>query len=171
MPRRRIYDDELHAQFVTFSCCKRRRLLDHARARQVVIGLLATELATHEGTCCGFVVMPDHVHAIVWFHEPGRLSRFMKQWKQKSSVQLKKLVRGQLAGYFKTIDRKDPFWQPRYYPFNLYSEKKAVEKLDYMHLNPVRAGLVEKAVDWPWSSARYFDGGKSVGVPLEWIFS
>ena len=40
-----------------------------------------------------------------------------------------------------------------------------------MHLNPVRAGLVEKAVDWAWSSARYFDSGKSVGVPLEWIFS
>ncbi len=69
MPGRRIYDDELHAQFVTFSCYHRRRLLDHARARQVVISLLATELTTHEGTCCGFVVMPDHVHAIVWFHE------------------------------------------------------------------------------------------------------
>ncbi len=171
MSRRCIYDDELHAQFVTFSCYRRRRLLDHARTRQVVISLLATELATHEGTCCGFVVMPDHVHAIVWFREPGRLSHFMKQWKQKSSVQLKKLVRGQLAGYFKTIDRKDPFWQPRYYPFSLYSEKKATEKLDYMHLNPVRAGLVGKAVDWAWSSARHFDSGKSVGVPLEWIFS
>ena len=132
MSRRRVCDDELHAQFVTFSCYRRRRLLDHARARQVVISLLATELATHEGICCGFVVMPDHVHA---------------------------------------IDRKDPFWQPRYYPFNLYSQKKATEKLDYMHLNPVRAGLVEKAVDWAWSSARYFDSGKSVGVPLEWIFS
>ena len=40
-----------------------------------------------------------------------------------------------------------------------------------MHLNPVRAGLVEKATDWAWNSARYFDSGKSVGVPLEWIFS
>jgi len=56
-------------------------------------------------------------------------------------------------------------------PFNLYSEKKALEKLDYMHLSPVRAGLVEKAVDRAWSSARYFESGKSVGVPLEWIFS
>jgi len=86
-------------------------------------------------------------------------------------VPLKKLVRGQWAGYFKTIDRKDPFRQPRYYAFNLYSEKKALEKLDYMHMNRVRAGLVEKAVDWAWSSARYFDSAKSVGVPLEWIFS
>ena len=119
MSRQCIYDDELHAQFVTFSRYRRRRLLDHARARQIVISLLAAEL----------------------------------------------------AGYFKTTDRKDPFWQPRYYPLNLYSQKKATEKLDYMHLNPVRAGLIEKAVDRPWSSARHFDSGKSVGVPLEWIFS
>ncbi|MHC4401670.1 MAG: transposase [Planctomycetota bacterium] len=47
--------------FVTFSCCRRRRLVDPARARQVAIGLLAKELATHEGICRRFVVMPDHV--------------------------------------------------------------------------------------------------------------
>lgn len=170
MPNRRIYDDELHAQFVTFSCYRRRRLLDHARSRQVVLSLLASELATHQGLCCGFVIMPDHVHAIVWFPRPGQLSHFMKQWKQKSSVRLKRFVRGQLGQYAETLDIKEPFWQPRYYPFNLYSGKKALEKLDYMHLNPVRAGLVERATDWAWSSARYFEHGQPVGVPLEWIF-
>jgi len=45
---------------------------------------------------------------------------------------------------------------------------KLQEKLDYMHLNPVRAGLVEKAVDWPWSSARYYLLGRSVGLPIGW---
>ncbi|MHC4398281.1 MAG: hypothetical protein ACYTG0_01225 [Planctomycetota bacterium] len=51
-----------------------------------------------------------------------------------------------------------------------YSRKRAVEKIDCMHLNPVRAGLVERATDWAWSSARNFEHGKSVGVPLEWVF-
>ena len=78
MAKRRIYDDELHAQFVTFSCYRRRRLLDHPRARQVVMGVLADELRKREGICCGFVVMPDHVHAIVWFPEAGCLSSFMQ---------------------------------------------------------------------------------------------
>ncbi len=85
-------------------------------------------------------------------------------------MQLKKLARGQLGRYFRTIDRKDPFWQPRYYPFNRYSQKKAIEKLDYMHFSPVRADLVEKATDWAWNSARHFEHGKSVGVHLQWIF-
>jgi len=106
MSGRRIYDDQLHAQFVTFSCYRRRRLLDHAGTRQVVISLLATELAAHVGTCSGFAVMPEHVHAIVWFHEPGRLSHFMKQWKRKSSVPLKKLVRGRWAGYYSGSGRE-----------------------------------------------------------------
>lgn len=170
MTKRRIHDDEFHAQFVTFSCYQRRRLLDHAHPRQVVIALLSEELKKHGGTCCGFVVMPDHVHTIVWFPAAGCLSPFMQTWKSRASRQLKKFVRGQMQEYAKSIKPKQPFWQPKYYPFNLYTEKKAKEKLDYMHLNPVRAGLVRQACDWPWSSAQYHEQGRSVGVPLGWVF-
>jgi REP-associated tyrosine transposase len=170
MADRRIHDDELHAQFITFSCYRRRRLLDHPRARQIVMGVLADELVKRDGTCSGFAIMPDHVHAILWFEEVEQLSPFMRVWKSRSSRQLNKFVRGQLGRYAKMIDPKEPFWQPKYYPFNLYSEKKARQKLDYMHLNPVRAGLVEQAIDWRWSSARYYEQGRSVGVPLEWVF-
>ena len=80
------------------------------------------------------------------------------------------MLRGLLPNYAKECARSDPFWQAKYYPFNLYSGKKANEKLDYMHLNPVKAGLVQRAVEWKWSSARYFELGDSVGVPLTWIF-
>jgi len=168
--KRRVYDDEGNAQFVTFSCYQRRRLLDDEEARGIVVAMLAEELAKHEGVCSGFVVMPDHVHAILWFPKPGSLSPMMQTWKSRSSRELKRLVRGRFQQYAKSIDRKDPFWQAKYYPFNLFSEKKAEEKLTYMHLNPVRAGLVERACDWAWSSARYYEEGTPVGVPLEWIF-
>ena len=42
------------------------------------------------------------------------------------------------------------------------------DKLTYMHENPVRAGPVRTACDWPFSSARYYDQGRSVGVPIGW---
>ena len=170
MVKRQIYDDELHAHFVTFSCYRRRRLLDHPITKQIVMGILTEELKKHEGVCCGFVIMPDHVHAIVWFPEVEHLSQFMRVWKSRSSRKLKTFVRGQLSKYTKVIDSAQPFWLPKYYPFNLYTEKKALEKLDYMHLNPVRAGLVKQACDWQWSSARYYEQDESVGVPLEWVF-
>jgi len=54
-----------------------------------------------------------------------------------------------------------PFWQHRYYNFNIYREQKLMEKLDYMHGNPVQRGLVARSEDWTWSSARhYVTGGR-----------
>ena len=46
-------------------------------------------------------------------------------------------------------------WQRRFYPFNVFSEKKRQEKLNYMHNNPVQRGLVSAPGDWPWSSWRF----------------
>ena len=94
----------------------------------------------------------------------------MKTWKQTSSLKLKAMLRGTVPNYASRIPTTDPFWQAKYYPFNLYSPKKALAKLEYMHLNPVGAGLVSRAVDWRWSSAPYYELGEPVGVPLEWIF-
>lgn len=85
-------------------------------------------------------------------------------------MQLKKMLRGVAPQYASKIPLADPFWQPKYYPFNLYPKKKAEEKLDYMHMNPVTAGLVEGAVDWKSSSARHYLLDEPPVVPLEWIF-
>ncbi|MGC1365751.1 MAG: hypothetical protein WA829_08655, partial [Candidatus Acidiferrum sp.] len=52
-------------------------------------------------------------------------------------------------------------WQRRFYDFNVWSEKKLKEKLEYMHANPVQRKLVEYAKDWPWSSwANYAGSGE-----------
>jgi len=170
MANRRIYDQERHAHFVTFSCYHRRRMLDCEPLRDKLLELLVQKLDAYCGICSGFVVMPDHVHLIVWFGKPGELSRFMKSWKQTSSMKLKKMLRGVAPQFASKIPPTDPFWQPKYYPFNLYSQKKAEEKLNYMHKNPVTAGLVERATDWRWSSAQHFLLGELSVVPLEWIF-
>ncbi|QDT66105.1 REP-associated tyrosine transposase [Calycomorphotria hydatis] len=167
MDQRRIIDDELYAHFVTFSCYKRRRLLDEDRLKRIVLGTLSTQLNVFSATCIGYVVMPDHVHAMVWFPKPHCLSDFMRNWKESSSFRAAEFLKS--SNYFKDIGTDDPFWQPKYYPFSLYSRDKVEEKLDYMHENPVRAGLVKRAVDWPWSSARWYLEGRQTGVPLGWI--
>ena len=166
---RRIFDNEGHAQFVTFSCYRRRRLLDDDRCKRCVIGTMGSELAKRAGLCIGFVIMPDHVHSLIWFPEPGNLSDFMHVWKQRSSVQIKRLLQTQLRRYAETFPAEDPVWQARYYPFNVFSEHKVHEKLTYMHENPVRAGLARRAVDWKWGSARWYELRQSVGVPIGWV--
>jgi putative transposase len=49
-----------------------------------------------------------------------------------------------------------PLWHRRYYDFNVFTHNKHVEKLKYMHRNPVRRGLVERPEEWRWSSYRYY---------------
>ena len=97
MAGRRIHDDDLHAHFVTFSCYRRRRLLDHDWAKRVVLGVLNSQLTRRNARCVGFVVMPDHVHAIVWFPIAAQLSVFVQQWKRLTSYEISRLVAGKLS--------------------------------------------------------------------------
>jgi putative transposase len=109
------------------------------------------------------------MHALVWFPQTGQLSQFMQVWKQRTSVEIRRVLESQLCRYAGVIGPNDPVWQPKYHAFNVWSEGKVREKLGYMHENPVRAGLVERAVDWRWSSARWYEHRRPVGLPIGWI--
>ena len=63
-------------------------------------------------------------------------------------------------------DRKH-FWQARYYDFNVFTRKKRLEKLSYMHWNPVKRGLVKEPQDWEWSSFRHYLTGEEGMVEIE----
>jgi putative transposase len=59
------------------------------------------------------------------------------------------------------------FWQRRYYDFNVWTREKTVEKLNYMHRNPVERGLVAMPEDWPWSSFGHYATGEQSTVEIE----
>ena len=62
-------------------------------------------------------------------------------------------------------------WQKRFYDFNVWSERKRVEKLRYIHRNPVKRGLVESPEQWAWSSFRAYASGERAAVGMnvqEW---
>jgi len=66
--------------------------------------------------------------------------------------------------------RTRAFWQARFYDFNVWTTKKRVEKLRYMHRNPVKRGLVESPEQWRWSSYRFYflDEAGAVRVNVGW---
>jgi len=163
---RRIYDDELQVHFVTFSCFRRRRLLDCDELKAVVLRVMVDQLPKQEAQCLGFVIMPDHVHAMVWFPAPKSLSAFIRSWKQRSSFLIRRLLPMALPKYAAALTCRESIWQPRYFDFNVFSEKKLLEKLAYMHGNPVKAGLVDSPCDGTFSSARFYEKGEDVGVPI-----
>jgi putative transposase len=140
--------------FVTFSCYRRQPLLGTARACGVFEQEFEAVRQRYGFVVAGYVVMPEHVHLLVGEPRRSSLSIALQVLKQKTSRKLK--ARGEVQ-----------YWQRRYYDFNVWSEEKRVEKLRYIHRNPVRRGLAEKPEDWAWSSFRHYATGFEGVVEIE----
>ena len=167
MPRQKVYDDELHAHFITFSCDGRRHLLGDDQCKKIAISILDDQLKNRCGKCAGFVIMPNHIHSIIWFPQPGNISEFVQQWKRLCSFQIKQLYRDKLIRYAQHLDPSLPIWLPRFYDFNIFSQDDMLEKLKYIHENPVKAGLAGTAAEWKYSSARWYEMHQPVGVDID----
>jgi putative transposase len=98
--------------------------------------------------------MPEHVHLLISEPERKTLSVVIQMLKQITSHKLK------LAGSVQ-------FWQTRYYDFPVWSESKRVEKLKYIHRNPVKRGLAARPEDWQWSSYLQWSTGHEGRVEIE----
>ena len=157
-PLKRYYGrGDLH--FVTFSCYRRRPLLGTARSRDCFVKILDQVRCKQNFLLLGFVVMPEHVHLLISEAARSNPSIALQVLKQQVSRRLRKRGKrrpeGQLWPKFAETAVEEPhFWQKRFYDFNVWSEKKLKEKLDYTHANPVKRRLVVHPKDWPWSSWR-----------------
>ena len=91
--------------------------------------------------------LPDHWHAIIGPRFPVTISTVMESIKV-SSTRLINRTRG----------GRGVFWQGRFFDRALRTVKEYNEKVEYIHLNPVKAGLVKRPEDWPWSSVHDYTG-------------
>ena len=104
----------------------------------------------------GYVIMPEHIHLLVSEPETETLSAALKSLKQGVARRL--------------IGEQEHFWQKRYYDFNIRNHRQFVEKLRYIHRNPVKRGLCAAPGDWAWGSFRHYASGVEgrVGIESEW---
>jgi len=97
--------------------------------------------------------MPEHVHLLIGEPQRATLAEALKSLKQGVSRRL--------------IGDAEHFWQERYYDFNIRHHGQFVEKLRYIHRNPVKRGLCEHPEDWEWSSFRHYATGWEGRVEIE----
>jgi len=162
-----------HLHFVTFSCYRRLPLLGSVRARNEFVLVLGEVRRAYDFKLVGYVIMPEHVHLLI--SESGRAnpSIVIKMLKQRVSRRLrarrrKRVPAAQGRFSFARGDRQlKQFWQRRFYDFNVWSRKKRIEKLNYMHMNPVKRGLVKNPKDWPWSSLSFYQGKGDVLLGID----
>jgi len=174
--RVRHYDDGAEPHELTFSCYRRIPLLtDPWRLEQLS---RAFDRATRRlgWSVAAFVFMPEHVHTIVYPHEPGlEVSRLLYAIKRPYSFRVKERMAQEGDPLLDRLTiRQRPgrhtfrFWQEGPgYDRNLTSAQAVEAAIDYLHMNPVRRGLVERAIDYRWSSARWYaDDGRHVDPSL-----
>ena len=150
----RRYQNERHFHFITFSCYQRRPKLTSPSACLAFERALEQTRRHYGFIVLGYVIMPEHVHLLVGEPDLKVLSRALQSLKQSVSRKLALRV-------------AEPFWTKRYYDMNVWSEKKRIEKLRYIHRNPVKRGLVARPEDWRWSSFVHYATGTEGIVEIE----
>jgi REP-associated tyrosine transposase len=148
-----------HLHFITCSCYRRLPFLGSARARDRFLAILEQTRQRYRFVIVGYVVMPEHIHLLVAEPEVGTPSTVMQVLKQRTARALlpnKKREDPRQRDLFGDASPRRAFWQARFYDFNVWTIRKRVEKLRYMHRNPVKRGLVESPEQWRWSSYRFY---------------
>ncbi len=154
MPSRlKRFQQSRQSHFITFTCYHRQPLLDTVAARQTLERALERIRRSFGLQVYGYVVMPDHVHLLLSEPDRDTLANALKSLKQGVARRL--------------IGTREHFWQKRYYDFNIRDYKQFLEKLRYIHRNPVRGGLCGRPEDWEWSSFRHYATGCEGRVEIE----
>ncbi len=153
----RFYGDgDLH--FVTFSCYRRLPHLGGPKARNTFVNKLRSVCDAHHFLLVGYVVMPEHVHLLISETPDCTPSDAIQILKDQVAFDLNQ-----------NLAHLTPFWDRRFYDFNVYSVYKRREKLQYMHMNPIKRGLVRNPRFWPWSIFLNYEKGLPGLIPIDFV--
>lgn len=130
-----------------------------------------------------YVIMTNHVHMIISKTGEVKLEAIMRDMKKFTSSKLIEAVQTnkeesrrewlldlfRKAGSENSNNKIYQFWQQENHPIQCSTPEILRQKMNYIHENPVRAGFVEKAEDWLWSSASDYYLGKKGAIDLSYV--
>lgn len=127
----------------------------------------------------GYVIMPDHIHLLIWPRTSQLVTDFMRDFKRFTSGRIARQAKlegktdwtEQFGSAGNETDRAEyKVWQDSFWEQSIYTEVVLKQKLDYIHLNPVRAGFVAEPGKYPYSSYRnyYLDDNQLIDIDREW---
>ncbi len=119
----------------------------------------------HQFKLLGYVIMPDHLHLMLWPQGKSMLDAVMRDFKKFTAVRI--ILQAEIEGrtdlleQFKAAGKEtgrsqNKVWQDSYWDKNIFSERFLRQRLNYIHRNPVRVGLVKNAEEYSYSSYRNY---------------
>ncbi|QQS40291.1 MAG: transposase [Acidobacteriota bacterium] len=171
MDRIFLTDDPNTFHYVTMVCNRRARVFNDEGSCRILADVIDEIRLKHPFKLAAYVFMPDHVHAIINPLRP-ELSTILNKIKGKSArLIIDRLLREGDERLLKRLrlnvtGRRFALWQTRSSVVDLRTSKFFLQKIGYIHMNPVRAELCEKPQDWKWSSYRALHPANQEPVPL-----
>jgi putative transposase len=168
------WNEPWQAHELTFSCYRRRAFFGRDRTRQYLAQAVEQAKQKHAFHVWAYVIMPEHVHLLIWpAMEVYSISAILKSIKQSVSRKAVTWLKANNPAGLRcmaTAQAGKPyqFWQDGGgYDRNIRNAKALREMMGYIHDNPVKRGLVERAEDWLWSSARDWAGQEPGPIPID----
>ena len=175
MSRHKILD-QTRLNYLTLTLVGWIDIFTRQRYRDIVIDSLKYCQENKGLRICGYVIMSNHIHLIVYTEGGNQLSDVLRDFKKFTAVHILKSIEAETESrrewlvylfrfYAKNTSNTSnhQFWQHDNHPIALWSQKVIWQKLDYIHLNPVRAGIVARPQDYVYSSAGdYYENRKGL---------
>jgi len=155
-----------HLHFITCSCYHRQPLLATPDRRDLFLTVLEQVRRRYQFVVVGYVVMPEHIHLLISEPQKKNPSTVMQAIKLGFARRVLAQERRNQSQPNLSDHTPQHIWQTRFYDFNVWTERKRIEKLLYMHNNPVKRGLVTSPELWRWSSLSHYSFGEAGPVKV-----
>jgi REP element-mobilizing transposase RayT len=154
------------AYYVTSNVYRRLAIFTHPSFIIPLIDSLNFYRYQHHCKLIGYVIMPDHIHLILWPQDNTNVSDFMRDFKRFTSGRItRQAVLENQSEWVKAFEKAGQdtsraeykVWQDCFWEEAAFTNEFLGQKLNYIHMNPVRAGLVDEPQKYPYSSYRNFE--------------
>ncbi|MBI2807471.1 MAG: transposase [Planctomycetes bacterium] len=169
------FDDEPRPHFITSTVVAWLSVFNRPEAVDIVFD--SWRFLQREGmTLHGYVVLDNHLH---WIANGQNMSQMVGRFKSFTARRIIDLLTERGAAtlleqlhYYKLrhkIDQDYQLWQEGSHPQAILDDEMMLQKLEYIHNNPVRRGFVDRPEDWRYSSARNYAGRSGlIDVVTDW---
>ncbi len=173
---RKSWDNDWDVHFLTFSTFRRQSFFPGKYASDWFLQALAAARTRCPFHLFAYVIMPEHVHLVLQPLPGVAMRTVLWQLKRPLTARVLTWVKEHRGDFLASMADVQPsgkvayrFWQRGGgYDRNLRSASDVHEKIGYIHDNPVRRGLAQRAENWPHSSAGDWIGQKPGPVPIDW---
>lgn len=160
----RRWEVEGNPRFITCSCYRRMQLMGKGAIRDVFARELAAARKELGFRLLAWVAMPEHFHLVLVPPRGIRMGTILTRIKRPVAIAVIarwRELRAPVLEKMVDLEGLTRFWQKGGgYDRNVRDEEELWEKIRYIHRNSVARGLVERATDWAWSSARWYASGE-----------